>query len=156
MLEKPRGSAPKSSGASPARKKSSTRSARAGQLHFGCRTQGPRSRFGVHRIVLDQWELDRVLSCFALSGLGGFSFGSDPQGVALGFPVSAPSGRRKSATPKLAKGAPGEQSPGATRPFGPCSAPGPAAPICAALVALLYRDRIQLPDLILGHNLFQT
>jgi len=47
------------------------------------------------------WELDRVLSCFALSGLGGFSFGSDPQGVALGFSVSAPSGRQKSATPKI-------------------------------------------------------
>ncbi len=29
-------------------------------------------------------------SRLALSGLGGFSFGSDPQGVALGFPVSAP------------------------------------------------------------------
>ncbi len=28
----------------------------------------------------------------------------DPQGVALGFPVSAPSGQQKSATPKLAEG----------------------------------------------------
>jgi hypothetical protein len=46
-------------------------------------------------------------SCFALSGLGGFSFGSDPQGrprkrgsPRLGFPVLAPSGRQISATPK--------------------------------------------------------
>jgi hypothetical protein len=33
--------------------------------------------------------------CHAPSGLGEFSSGSDPQGVALGFPVSAPSMRRR-------------------------------------------------------------
>jgi len=37
------------------------------------------------------WELDRVLRVLR----------SDPQGVALGFSVSAPSGRQKSATPKI-------------------------------------------------------
>ena|SRR5271157_3189696 len=54
----------------------------------------------------NRFVVKNLLSPF--QGWADFSFGSDPralpigsQGVALGFPVSAPSGRQKSATPKV-------------------------------------------------------